>query len=584
MLAWLLLATHLLAANVWGQPARSAPEPATASGALQTARGTSFMAVTANPHASHAARQVLARGGSAVDAAVASQMVLGLVEPQSSGIGGGGFLLYWDAQREHLHAYDGRETAPSTVKPDLFLDSEGQPLSFWDAVIGGRAVGVPGVIAMLAMAHQEHGILPWEELFTPAIELAEQGFLMSPRLVQLLKWVPRVAVRTEIRELFFDDQDQPWPAGHRLRNPAYAASLRLIARQGPDAFYRGPLASAMAATVQNDADNPGQLTIADLASYRARKRSPLCGEFRGSRICSMPPPSSGGTTLLSLLGILGHLQPERWAPESPQFLHLLAESSKLAYADRNAWLGDPEFATVPVAGLVNADYLQQRATLIHPRKVLKPGEAGLPPGAELPLPPPARARESSSTTHLSIVDRQGNVLSMTSSIENAFGSRLMVGGFLLNNQLTDFDFLPTSGKVPVPNRVQPGKRPLSSMSPVIVLDGNRPRLATGSPGGKKIIAYVARILAQHLIHEQPLTQAVANGHVVQMHLRPLELEKDRFEDGVIKALEALGHQVKEQRHSSGLHSILLLPDGSLQGIADPRREGTAVSDQEAGLD
>lgn len=545
------------------------PEAASGIGTVKTASYREAAAVTANPHASDAARRILKQGGSAIDATIAAQLVLGLVEPQSSGIGGGAFMLHWDAEQRELNSWNGRETAPAAVDEAYFLDADGGKMSFFDAVIGGHSVGVPGVLAMLDAAHRAHGKLPWSALFQPAIELAEEGFAISPRLHTLLQRMPQVAANPAITDYFFHHRGEglePKPVGHVLKNPDYANTLRLLAHKGADEFYRGDLAERIVTAVRSDPNRQGRMTVADMKNYRAQQNTAVCGGFLQYRVCGAPPPSSGGTTVLAILGMMEHAAVSDWR-------HGFIEASRLAFADRNRYLADPDFVAVPTAGLVAADYLVSRAALIDSDRRLTVVPAGTPAGA--PPRVAAASPELPSTTHLSIVDRWGNIVSMTSSIETAFGSRVMVGGFLLNNQLTDFSFAPQDeGGELIANRPQGGKRPRSSMAPVVVFRGDEPLLALGSPGGARIIDYVALSLYRVLAQGLPLGEAIAAGHIVAMGDR-VELESASFSETEQQALKALGHPVTEADQTSGLHGILLR-EGKLFGAADPRREG-AVS-------
>lgn len=559
---------------VQAQEADIAPEAASGFGAIKAGTAATFMAVTANPHATDAAYRMLERGGSAVDAAIAAQMVLGLTEPQSSGIGGGAFLLHWDAYDKQLTAWDGRETAPTAVTPEHFLLPSGEPMPFFEAVVGGHAVGVPGVVAMLARTHEQYGELPWSDLFQPAIELAQKGFEISPRLHRLLHKMPHLAVNPEIRAYFFTGEGHPKPVGTVLRNPDYARTLSLLAGEGPEVFYKGALAKKIADAVQRDPNRAGPMTEKDLAGYRAERREPVCGDYRAYRVCGMPPPTSGGTTVIGILGMLQHLDTARLPVDDPRRLHAFAEASRLAFADRNRYVADPDFVAVPTEGLVDAGYLKRRARLISLQERMEKAPVGTPPGSEALELMTGRSPELASTSHLSVVDGKGNVVSMTSSIETGFGSRIMVGGFLLNNQLTDFSFIPSSEEAGlIANRAQPGKRPRSSMSPTIVFHEGRPVLAIGSPGGSRIIDYVARSLWDILERDLPVADAIARPHIVATGDGALELEADRFPQATVIALERLGHTVKEKQQTSGLHGIRIGKKG-LEGGADPRREGT----------
>ncbi|MEG9862316.1 MAG: gamma-glutamyltransferase [Parvularculales bacterium] len=530
------------------------------------------MVVAANPHATKAGVEILERGGSAVDAAIAVQAVLGLVEPQSSGIGGGAFLLTYDAASGTVRAYDGRETAPVAVDETLFLNPDGTPMGFWEAIVGGRAVGVPGLVALLYEAHRREGNLTWAELFQPAIELANRGFRISPRLAFLIGRDKYLPTFPRTREYFYLPDGTPKPVGTILKNPDYAQSLQAIADQGPDAFYRGPLAQEIVSTVRNTPQNPGQLSLEDMAAYKARMRPPLCLPYKTFKICGMPPPSSGGLAVLQILGLLAPFKLESVEPLSVQSVHLIAEAGRLAFADRNYYVGDPDFVDVPLDALLDEKYLDGRSTLISPTRAMGKAKPGLiiP---DLSAPPPQF--EPPSTTHFSIIDKKGNAVSMTSSVENAFGSRLMAGGFILNNQISDFSFVPAVEGRPVANRVEAGKRPRSSMAPTLVLDDTGAFYgAIGSPGGSRIIGYTANALVAMLDWNLPPQEAVSLPHFLNRN-GPTELEKDIRLAGLIPALEALGHEIKQPVMNSGLHGILKTGQG-LEGGADPRREGTVM--------
>ncbi|MFD1216899.1 gamma-glutamyltransferase [Microbulbifer celer] len=549
------------------------PEVATGRTEIKSATASDYMAVTANPHASAAAEQILARGGTAVDAAIAAQLVLGLVEPQSSGIGGGAFMLSYRADREKLYYYDGRETAPMAVDENYFI-RDGKPRGFFDAVIGGNSVGVPGVMRMLELAHQRDGKLPWKELFQPAIALAEEGFEISPRLRELLIRMPRVAVRPAIRDYFFDADGEPLAVGHLLKNPDYAQTLRILAEQGTKPFYQGEIAEAIVEAVRNDPENPGVMTREDMADYRAKVREPLCSTFLTYRVCGAAPPSSGGTTVGAILGMLQHTPMAQFQVGSAELTHLFTEASELAFADRNTYSADADFVEVPTQAMVAPHYLAQRAKLINLESA-QPARPGVP-GEFSDRRIKAKSPEMPNTSHLSIVDKYGNGVSMTTSIETGFGSRLLVKGFLLNNQLTDFSFVPINAdKQRVANRVQPGKRPRSSMSPTIVFneDGSL-RLLVGSPGGSRIIDYTARTILYHLGKGMPIAEAIDAGNIGAIGYR-VEVEPETLTDSAVKKLEAMGHKVVRKELNSGIHAIALM-GGKLHGGADPRREGSAL--------
>ncbi len=552
----------------------SAASPAPAG---EPARAKRHMIATANPHASQAGLAILRRGGSAIDAAIAAQLVLGLVEPQSSGIGGGAFMLAYDASADAVHAYDGRETAPMAVTPDLFLKADSAPMKFYDAVIGGRAIGVPGLVAMLEQAHQRHGKLPWAALFEPAIALAEAGFEVSPRLHYLISEATSIDRYDVARAYFFTADGKPKPVGTQLVNQAYAVTLRAIAAGGARAFYEGDIAADMVAAITGAVGNPGVMTVADLAAYEAKDRAAVCRPYRKWRVCGMGPPSSGGVTTLSILGLLEHFDLAALTPGSAEAVHLVSEASRLAYADRARFLADSDFVAVPVRGLLDRGYLADRAALIDHDQSMGAAEAGTPPfdnGAPRAVEPET---EQFSTTHLSVIDSEGNAVSMTSSVESAFGSRLMVRGFMLNNQLTDFSFRPAVDGVPVANRVAPGKRPRSSMAPTLVFDkGGQLLLAIGSPGGSRIIAYVTQALIAMLDWGLDAQQALDLPHHVNRN-GPIDLESGTPLVDLEAALVERGHDVRLRGLNSGLHAVVVTPDG-LEGGADPRREGIALGD------
>ena len=495
-----------------------------------------FMVAAAHPLASDAGYDVLRRGGTVVDAAIAVQMVLGLVEPESSGIGGGAFLLHWSQDEKKLRSYDGRETAPAAARPDRFL-ANGRPLAFYEAAVGGRSVGVPGVLRMLELAHQRHGRLPWAELFQPAIRLADEGFPLSAKLHALMQ-----AEKTVLYE--------GKGPGERVTNPAYAATLRAIASGGASAMHHGAIAEDIVRAVRGD------LTAADMAGYRATEREPVCGPYRVWRICSMGPPSSGGVAVLQILGMLERTPFALAPPQSAQAVHYFAEAGRLAYADRARYLGDPDVVFVPVARLLSPGYVSQRAKLIGERSL---GQA-LPGDTE------------GGTSHFSIVAANGDALSMTTTIEALFGSRIFVRGFLLNNQLTDFDFVPGSA-----NEVGPGKRPRSSMAPTMVFDSaGRLQLVIGSPGGSAIINYVAKALVGVLDWKLDIQQAIDLPNFGSRN-GPTQIEAGSRYEVLTRPLEQRGHQVNLIRLQSGLHGIERVPAG-WRGGADSRREGVVRGD------
>jgi gamma-glutamyltranspeptidase/glutathione hydrolase len=544
--------------------APAAPEGGTGRYALSAASAEKAMAVTANPHATDAALEMLRTGGSAIDAAIAAQAVLGLVEPQSSGFGGGAFLVYHDGQK--TLSVDGRETAPASAREDRFLEADGQPLPFHAAILRGKAVGVPGVLAALEAAHQRYGKLPWRRLFEPAIHLSRNGFAISPRLAALIARDPLLAQQPSTRAYFFNAEGRPLPAGHLLKNPEYAKTLERIADNGARAFYKGRFARRMIAELNRAG---ADFTTADWARYEARVSNALCKPYRVWAVCSAPPPS-GGWTVLQTLALLDEYP---YVGNRPLFLHRLLEAERLAFADRQRYSADPAFVPVPLAGLFDSGYLDSRRALIGPKSMQR-AKAGVPPGLTAPWGSDGQLLEN-GTTQLTVVDSSGHWLSMTSSIEDAFGSRLLVEGLLFNNQLTDFSFAPRADGHPVANRVQGGKRPRSAMAPVIVLDADRRGvLALGSPGGSRIIGYVLLALVASLDEELPPAEVVSQPLLLSRN-GPTEVDAD-FPPALRAALGAFGQPITEGDLNSGLAIIRRDAGGRLQGAADPRREGRAA--------
>jgi gamma-glutamyltranspeptidase/glutathione hydrolase len=533
------------------------------------------MVVAANPIAAAAGRDVLRRGGTAVDAAIATQLVLNLVEPQSSGIGGGAFLVFWSAAEQRVVTFDGRETAPAAAKPDRFIGADGKPLAFYDAVVGARSVGVPGVLRMLEAAHARYGKLRWRNLFAPAIRLAETGVPVSPRLRSLLVKDPYLARYESARSYFYDAAGAPRDT---LRNPELAATLRLIAQGGTDAFYSGPLAGDIVAALRAVPGSPGDLTVGDLANYAAKERAPVCGAYRGYRLCGMGPPSSGAVTMLEMLGLLGHFDLAADRPPSAEGAHLFAEAGRLAYADRARYLADGDFINLPVSGLLDPAYINTRAQLIDRAHAMAgPAAPGEPPGSHADNWRDDAAPQLPSTSHIAIIDPAGNALAMTTTIENAFGSRIMVRGFLLNNELTDFSFVPEIDGRPVANRIEPGKRPLSAMSPTLVFDRQgRVKLVVGSAGGPAIINDVAKTVIAVLDWDYDLAAALELPNDGNRN-GATEIEAGPGAASMAAALTARGHKVQITDRPSGLAGIRVTPRG-LEGAADPRRDGAALGD------
>jgi gamma-glutamyltranspeptidase/glutathione hydrolase len=551
------------------------PEAATGYQAKKAVHGTEFMIAAANPYASHAGFTILEQGGSAVDAAIAVQLVLTLVEPQSSGIGGGTFMLHWDNKHKEMTTFDGRETAPAAATSDLFLDKKHKPLKWIDAVVGGRSVGVPGVIATFKKAHDKYGKLPWATLFEQAITLAENGFVVSPRLEKLLNlnFNPGLYKLSEINQYFFPN-GKSLKAGDILVNKKLAKVYRSLATEGVDVFYQGWIAQKIVDTVQNSKVAPGLLSMKDMAAYQAKEKSPVCGVYREFNLCGMAPPSSGGVAVIQILAQLQRFHLAKYPVNSAQAIHLYTQSSRLAFADRNRYIADEDYVSVPVAGLLSPEYLANRSALINPLKDMGKAYAGTPIGA-LALSD-GNTIEQPSTSHLSIIDDQGNAISMTSSIENAFGSALMVEGFILNNQLTDFSFTPEKNEQLLANRVEANKRPRSSMAPMMVFNEDKSlKLLVGSPGGSRIINYVAQTIIGVLDWELNPQEAINLPKVTNRN-NVTTLERGTSAQTLQPLLEAKGHTVFIRDLNSGLHAIELTKAG-LVGGADPRREGVVLA-------
>ncbi|MFC6444632.1 gamma-glutamyltransferase [Shinella zoogloeoides] len=554
-----------------------APERATGLAAAKVVTAREHMVAAAHPLAAQAGEKILAEGGSAIDAMVAIQTVLGLVEPQSSGLGGGAFLVYYDAAAKRIVTLDGRETAPMDATPTLFLDDKGKPMEFFDAVVGGRSVGTPGTVMLMQEAHKRWGRKDWKDLFTPAETLAREGFSVSPRLASLVAAEgDRLKTFEATASYFFGADGAPIKAGAVLRNPAYAETLAAIAKGGADAFYTGPIAEAIVDTVRMSGKNAGVLSLADLANYRVRERQPICARYRALDICGMGPPSSGAVAIGQMLGMLENFDLKALGRDNPESWRLIGDAQRLAFADRGRYLADTDFVPAPIKGLLAKTYLGERARLLDGDRALGTDAvtAGEPEWDHALNFGRDAAIELPSTSHFVIVDRDGNVVSITTTIENGFGSRLMTGGFLLNNELTDFSFETHDEGVPVANRVEPGKRPRSSMSPTIVLKDGKPLLAIGSPGGSQIIGYVAQALIAYIDWGMDVGEIVAMPHLIN-RFGPYDLEAGTDAEKLAEPLKALGFEVQARDLNSGLHAIELTADG-LKGAADPRREGVAV--------
>jgi gamma-glutamyltranspeptidase/glutathione hydrolase len=581
----LVIAALLAVARPAGSQAPTAPprdpEPAIALPWARPARAAataaSHMVVAANPLAADAGLEILRAGGSAVDAAVAVQLVLNLVEPQSSGIGGGAFALYWDAPAARLTSYDGRETAPAAARPDRFLE-DGHPLKLSEAIPGGASVGVPGTVRLLEAMHKAHGKLPWAQLFAPAIRLADQGFHVSPRLRLLLRWYGAQSFAPQARSYFFDRNGNARAEGALLKNPEFAATLRAIAQGGADAFYEGPIAQAIVEAVRQAPSRQGDLTLADLAGYRVKEREPVCFAYRLKRVCSMGPPSSGGLAVGQILKLVEGFDLGRGPADAlnPRALHVIAEAERLAFADRDRYVGDPDFVQVP-ASLLDAAYLDARRRLIDPEAAMAKAGPGTPPQIGGLAPGVDDTVEQDGTTHFSIVDRDGNIVSMTGTIEAGFGSRLWAAGFLLNNELTDFSLRPAdSAGRPLANAVGPAKRPRSSMAPTIVFDADgKPWAALGAPGGSRIILYVVKALVALIDWKLDAQQAVS---LMNFGSRGGSFEVEVGSRAALwnaLAMRPYGHRISADSLESGTHAIVVRTAGRLEGGADLRREGVA---------
>lgn len=548
-----------------------APERATGLTEQSEIHAKDFMIATANPLATEAGYDILKKGGSAVDAMVAAQTTLSLVEPQSSGLGGGAFVVYWDNKTKTLTTFDGRETAPISATPELFLDKEGKPLKFMDAVVGGRSVGVPAVPLLMESLHGRYGVLPWGSLFDTPIRLATDGFEVSPRMAMSISQNEQYLKRHAKTAEYFLPNGQALKAGDILKNPEFAETVSTLAKAGSQPFYTGKYAQNIVDVVQTG-DNAGELSMADFGAYKVIQRQPVCVTYRAYEVCGMGAPSSGGIAVGQILGMLNNFDPSQTGYHADG-LRRLGDASRLAFADRDMYVADPEFVPVPTKSLISNDYLKQRSQLIaNSSQALSEVKAGefvhewvVGNGMELP-----------STSHISIVDKDGNVLSMTTSIENAFGSTLMANGYLLNNELTDFSFEPTKEGKLVANRVEGGKRPRSSMAPTIVLKDGKPYMAVGSPGGSRIIGYVAKTIVAHSDWNMGIQEAISAPNVLN-RFGSYELEKDTQAANWAAPLEQLGYKTDVRELNSGVQAIVINPE-SLVGGADPRREGKVMGD------
>ncbi|WP_114764980.1 gamma-glutamyltransferase [Vibrio rhodolitus] len=553
-----------------------APELTSQINAKQSVTAKEFVVAAAHPLAVEAGYQVLKSGGSAADALVTVQTVLGLVEPQSSGLGGGAFLVYYNAERQQLTTYDGRETAPLAARPELFQDENGEPLKFFDAVVGGRSVGTPGTVKLLADIHRQYGEQQWASLLKPAIDLARDGFEVSERLASsIARDNERLSRYPDTKRYFFTESGQPLQQGSLLKNAEYAQTLELLAKEGEQAFYRGKIAQDIVSKVQGITDNPGSLAVEDFATYKVIEREPVCAPYRQYQVCGMGPPSSGALTVGQILGITAHFDLSKMGADDPQSWQIIGDASRLAFADRGRYIADTDFVPMP-HGLLDPDYLAERADLIKQGKALEQVEPGNPPWSQRIAQADDQSIELPSTTHIVIVDKQGNIISMTSTIENGFGSRVMSNGFLLNNELTDFSFASHKNGYPIANRVEPGKRPRSSMAPTIVMKEGKPYMALGSPGGSRIIGYMAQTLIAHFEWGMDIQQAINMPRMLN-RFGSYDLEQGTDAEKLKPALEAMGYKVDIRDLNSGLQGVVFT-EGQMIGGADPRREGIVLGD------
>jgi len=581
------VASTVIAALLVASPSASAqqvaddiaPEAAIAlkaRNAGNVVKAKKWMVAVANPLAAKAAADVLRSGGNAIDAAIAAQAMLGLVEPQSSGMGGGAFLIYRDGKTGKLTTLDGRETAPAKATPKLFQDENGEPLKFFAAVVGGRSVGTPGTPALLAKMHEKWGKAEWRSLFVPAIETATNGFKVSARLSGLIGTSSgSLALHQPTRD-YFIPRGAGLQTGALLKNPVYAETLKAFAAKGTDVFYKGTIAQSIVSTVQGFTTNPGLLSLDDLANYKVIEREPVCAAYRAYQVCGMGPPSSGALTVGQILGLLQPYDLASLGPDNPESWRLIGDASRLAFADRGRYMADFDFVKMPTKGLLKSGYLKTRSALLNGNAALKTVTAGEPEWDDAQLRADDESLELPSTTHFSIIDAEGNAVSITSTIENGFGSRLMTNGFLLNNELTDFSFRDQKDGKPIANRVEPGKRPRSSMAPTIVMKDDKPVLIIGSPGGSRIIGYVAKTIIAHIDWGMDIQKAISSPHLVN-RFGTFDLEQNTGAVALKPKLEALGFKTNVRALTSGLHGIAITADG-FEGGADHRREGVVLGE------
>lgn len=568
-------------ASTHAQQATDAVAPENGStqriGPSKSITSDNWMIAAANPLAVEAGADVLRRGGNAIDAMVTVQTMLGLVEPQSSGLGGGAFLIYFDANTGKLTTLDGRETAPEDATPTLLQDENGEPLKFYDAVVGGRSVGTPGTPALMKSAHERWGQLEWPNLLSPAINTATNGFAVSPRLAELIAGDQEKLSRDPVAKSYFFDKDgAPLTVGTVLKNPQYANTLQDLAKNGITNFYTGKIAQDIVAKVKGASWNPGVLSLQDLARYQVKERAPVCAAYRAYDVCGMGPPSSGALTVGQILGLLEPYDIATLGPNSAESWRLIGDASRLAFADRGRYMADIDFVPMPLTGLLDTEYLADRSVLLHRDTALENVTPGMPAFSHAMKLSDDTAIEFPSTSHFSIVDAYGNVASMTTTIENGFGSRLMVRGFMLNNELTDFSFRTHDNGVPIANRLEPGKRPRSSMAPTIVMKDNKPFIATGSPGGSRIIGYVAQSIIAMIDWQHPPQAAVSMPHLVN-RFGTFDLEAGTWAEKLAPDLQNMGFETDIRDLNSGIHAIMITENGLIGG-ADPRREGIVIGE------
>ena len=575
----LLLGCTVLSLNVFaaGQVTDAiAPEVTTAVTQKESVIAKDYMVAAANPIAVKAGYEVLKGGGNAADALVAVQTVLGLVEPQSSGLGGGGFLVYYDAKSKKITTFDARETAPFATTPELFQDENGKPLKFYDAVVGGRSVGTPGTVKLLSTMHQKYGSKDWSELLKPAEKLATDGFVVSERLASAIaNDKERLSRYPDTKAYFFNDDGEPLAEGSILKNSLYAQTLETLGEKGESAFYKGQLGKNIVTKVNGIKDNPGVLSMDDLAAYKIKERAAVCAPYHQYDVCGMGPPSSGALTIGQILGIAEHFDLKKMGPDSAEAWQIIGDASRLAFADRGRYMADSDFVPMP-EGLLDPDYLAERAKLIEPGKALAEVAPGEPRWERKIKQSDDQSIELPNTTHIVITDKAGNTISFTSTVENGFGSRVMSNGFILNNEMTDFSFASYKDGYPIANRVEPGKRPRSSMSPSIVMKDAQPYMVVGSPGGSRIIGYVASTLIAHIDWGMDIQQAISLPHLVN-RFGTYDIEAGTNAVRFKEPLEAMGYKVNVRDLNSGLQGIVFT-DGQLIGGADPRREGIALGD------